>query len=453
MLELRNPWGTKSGQNWDTTFEVSLATLLADDDWVEFDNAGATSALPNPATTAEYLSNISAYDSLVGAIQISDAAAAVAANLDALNANSHITSITLTGSGVPVLNLTAAQASNDSVALGKIANSAYEVNVSGAHTYYIDAGPLVTLTDTSATFKLSSGADAVVTGSNNTFISTGGATYTVNGNDEVISAAGGDTITLSASSTGDQITGAGVDTVVLPNSYSNYTIKQITGGVTVTNTSTDSSNTLTNIAQIEFSDITLVFDLHSAEDTLVYELYQAAYDRTPDNAGFRYWANVGDANHLSALTLADAFLTAPEFTQDYGSNPTNTHYVTELYTNVLGRAPDAGGLSYWIGQANAGQPRDQLLVDFRRAPRTKIGSRLISLTATGRRLNPARLLYLPTGAIATGRRGARRGVKWARRIKGATISKMVWNGPAPARRAVSTVVRTPASKPAAHLAR
>ena len=48
MLELRNPWGTASGQNWDTTFEVPLATLLADGDWVEFDNAGTTtSATPN----------------------------------------------------------------------------------------------------------------------------------------------------------------------------------------------------------------------------------------------------------------------------------------------------------------------------------------------------------------------------------------------------------------------
>jgi hypothetical protein len=28
-LELRNPWGTESGQTWDTTFEVSLKTLLS----------------------------------------------------------------------------------------------------------------------------------------------------------------------------------------------------------------------------------------------------------------------------------------------------------------------------------------------------------------------------------------------------------------------------------------
>src|SRR5579871_2287750 len=64
------------------------------------------------------------------------------------------------------------------------------------------------------------------------------------------------------------------------------------------------------------------------------------------------------------LALADAFLAAPEFALKYGANPSNLQYVTELYTNVLGRAPDQAGLNYWVGQADAGQPRDQLLIDF-----------------------------------------------------------------------------------------
>jgi hypothetical protein len=40
MLQIRNPWGTMNGQYWDTTFEVSLATLLADGDTITVDNAG-----------------------------------------------------------------------------------------------------------------------------------------------------------------------------------------------------------------------------------------------------------------------------------------------------------------------------------------------------------------------------------------------------------------------------
>jgi hypothetical protein len=46
MLEVRNPWGTASGQSWDTTFEVSLSALLADGDTITVDNVGNKTAAP-----------------------------------------------------------------------------------------------------------------------------------------------------------------------------------------------------------------------------------------------------------------------------------------------------------------------------------------------------------------------------------------------------------------------
>ena len=56
MLEVRNPWGTASGQTWDTTFEVSLSTLLADGDVITADNAGRNAPAPTlmaPILTAQ----------------------------------------------------------------------------------------------------------------------------------------------------------------------------------------------------------------------------------------------------------------------------------------------------------------------------------------------------------------------------------------------------------------
>jgi hypothetical protein len=44
MLEVRNPWGTEAGQTWDTNFEVSLSTLLADKDTITVDNVGKGTA-------------------------------------------------------------------------------------------------------------------------------------------------------------------------------------------------------------------------------------------------------------------------------------------------------------------------------------------------------------------------------------------------------------------------
>jgi hypothetical protein len=166
---------------------------------------------------------------------------------------------------------------------------------------------------------------------------------------------------------GDTVNGgAGVTTAIFAGTVEQYAINVAGATVTVSDdvNGRDGVDILNNVQQAKFSDITLVFDLHSGEDLLVYELYQATYNRTPDLAGFRYWAGVADANHMSALALADQFLAAPEFTQIYGANPTNLQYVTELYTHVLGRTPDQAGLDYWVGQANTGQPRDQLLVDF-----------------------------------------------------------------------------------------
>jgi hypothetical protein len=54
MLMVRNPWGTESGQYWDTTFEVSLATLLAAGDTITVDNIGQGKPAPSaPVISAQ----------------------------------------------------------------------------------------------------------------------------------------------------------------------------------------------------------------------------------------------------------------------------------------------------------------------------------------------------------------------------------------------------------------
>jgi len=159
--------------------------------------------------------------------------------------------------------------------------------------------------------------------------------------------------------------GGGTDTAFVLGPLSDYTITQSSGVIHLRESAGLNQNAnLTAVAQVQFSDYTLVFDLNSSEDLLVYKLYQAAYNRVPDNAGFRFWAAYADPTNASAVTLADFFLAAPEFTQKYGTNPTNLQYVTELYSNVLGRTPDQAGLNFWVNVANSGYARDLLLVDF-----------------------------------------------------------------------------------------
>jgi hypothetical protein len=143
---------------------------------------------------------------------------------------------------------------------------------------------------------------------------------------------------------------------------------QVTGlnlpnGATIHDASGNAFSTAVT-ANLGIQVVTTVANLQTSEDHLVYLLYQATYDRMPDYAGFEYWAGQADARHLSGPQLADIFMAAPEFTAKFGANPSNDAFVTELYTNVLGRTPDPAGLAYWEGQANSGMARDQLLVAF-----------------------------------------------------------------------------------------
>jgi hypothetical protein len=68
------------------------------------------------------------------AVAVSDTAANVAARFDALNSDGHLASITLTDSGVPTLVLTAAQVQNDANALSKITNANYVLSIVSSAT-------------------------------------------------------------------------------------------------------------------------------------------------------------------------------------------------------------------------------------------------------------------------------------------------------------------------------
>lgn len=79
----------------------------------------------------------------------------------------------------------------------------------------------------------------------------------------------------------------------------------------------------------------------------VYRLYQATLDRAPDIGGFLSWTEqLGDGRDF--LEVVSGFVGSAEFQNTYRSL-SNTDFVTLLYSNVLNRAPDAGGLASWTG--------------------------------------------------------------------------------------------------------
>ena len=62
-------------------------------------------------------------------------------------------------------------------------------------------------------------------------------------------------------------------------------------------------------------------------------------------------------------SIVQSFINSPEFVSTYG-NLNNTAFVNLVYQTVLGRAPDSGGLTFWVGQLNAGMTRGDMMYSF-----------------------------------------------------------------------------------------
>jgi hypothetical protein len=82
-----------------------------------------------------------------------------------------------------------------------------------------------------------------------------------------------------------------------------------------------------------------------------YRLYQAAFARTPDSGGVGFWMKALDSG-MALSVIAAGFVDSAEYKALYPTTLTNVQLVTQYYTNILGRAPDQGGVDYWVNALN-----------------------------------------------------------------------------------------------------
>ena len=148
-----------------------------------------------------------------------------------------------------------------------------------------------------------------------------------------------------------------VDTAVYSNVFSEYTITSNTDTLIVLDSvvGRDGSDTLTSIERLQFSNISLALDIEGANSAGgIYRTYKAAFNRTPEKTGFGYWIDRAD-NGASAVQMAEEFVWSAEFQTLYGVTTSDNYLVGNdieavvdlFYRNVLGRAPDQGGLTYY----------------------------------------------------------------------------------------------------------
>ncbi len=115
---------------------------------------------------------------------------------------------------------------------------------------------------------------------------------------------------------------------------------------------------------------TALFDA-SGNAEAVARIYLAAYDRAPDMAGLSSYTQQADAGTVSLAQIAAAAPASAQFLSTYGAL-SNAQFVTQLYENADGRAPDPGGLAAYTGALAAGQTRGEVLLAIAESPEARL---------------------------------------------------------------------------------
>ncbi len=83
---------------------------------------------------------------------------------------------------------------------------------------------------------------------------------------------------------------------------------------------------------------------------IVRRMYLDTLGREPDPAGLTTWVDWIRGGRFTVAQAAALFYSSQEFYAGIGSG-TDTTWVTKLYEKLLYRAPDPGGLAFWVGYA------------------------------------------------------------------------------------------------------
>jgi len=129
------------------------------------------------------------------------------------------------------------------------------------------------------------------------------------------------------------------------------------------------------INSYEFADICLTYGVVSggtaapsktlrASSTIrffVNRLYFVCFGRNADEAGMEYWSSQIANLHMTGTQAAYNLIFSAELGR---ANLNDTQFVTVLYRALLGREPDAAGLSSWVSSLQSGTTRQQVFYQF-----------------------------------------------------------------------------------------
>ena len=182
------------------------------------------------------------------------------------------------------------------------------------------------------------------------------------GND-LIDGAGGDDLIFGGAGADVLTGGAGTDSAAYLGAGSAFTV-QFGPDLSVTvadRSGAEGTDALSEVELIEFGDgqslnldkLDGVSTLSAAELDALIEVYIAYFNRAPDALGLYFWGNAF-ADGVPLAEIAALFLDQDETRATYPPSLSNLDFATQVYSNVLGRTPDADGLTFWQGQLDRG---------------------------------------------------------------------------------------------------
>lgn len=200
---------------------------------------------------------------------------------------------------------------------------------------------------------------------------------------------GGDGIDFLNPGTGRNLAdgGSGTDTLIIDGSSVDF---QIEGGATSARVvGANSVDHLFSVEIIQFNDREVVLangvalqTIELSTDKRIALLYEAGLNRDGrvDKDGLNFWIDQQEAGR-SERDISFNFLRSEEFTNSFGSldSLSDLALVNQLYSNVLNREGEAGGVTFWTGRLGQSDfDRADLLLSFSYSPENQAGSQFIS---------------------------------------------------------------------------
>ena len=307
--------------------------------------------LPTLTYSAATVAGVQQQSFISSVTAISDSAANVSANLDALAAvaaQGDLGAVTLTDSGTPVLTMSVAQMASDAAVLKAISGK-FEIDVS-------DTGANVSAGLDSLQSLVTSGKVASISVTNGAALSVTAAQLTSDAA-ALKAISGGFSVALNAPAIDSYITGlAGeANTVVFSGTGSQYAITPVGDGTSFTITGNGITDEVSGVQAVQFSDHTDIVAAKPGTSTVtsgnITELYGAVFGRTPDIGGLSFYQNSLAKNPATPLlTFATYFLNSTEYTSAHNYAQTaagDQQFVTDIYQNLLHRTPSASEVSYY----------------------------------------------------------------------------------------------------------